>query len=245
MNSIDINCDVGEGIGNEKELFSVISSCNIACGGHAGDRKSMSHVVHLAKEYGIKIGAHPSYPDRENFGRKSLDISHKALIDSIINQLTGFLKILKIERAQCHHIKAHGALYNDLARNSDLAKIFIKAINPFIDGLKLYVPYGSALAGEALNKNIAIVYEAFADRNYNDDLSLVSRALPEALILEPKKVLNHVVRMVKEGKVKTIQNNLVQIKAETFCIHGDTPTALQILTYLANELPKQHIVIAK
>ena len=245
MNSIDINCDVGEGIGNEKELFSVISSCNIACGGHAGDRDTMTHVVHLAKEYDIKIGAHPSYPDKENFGRKSLDISPKVLIDSIIEQLTAFSKILENEGVDFNHIKAHGALYNDLARDSNLAMIFIKAIGPFIDGLKLYAPYGSALASEAFKKDIPIVYEAFADRNYNDDLSLVSRSNPEALILEPRKVLNHVVRMVKEGKVRTIKDNMVQIKAETFCIHGDTPTALQILTYLAIELPKQHIVIAK
>lgn len=245
MYYIDINCDVGEGLGNEQELFPLISSCNIACGGHAGNEETMTFVVQLALDHGIKIGAHPSYPDTENFGRVSLHLPPEVFIASIEEQLTHFSKILERERTQLHHIKAHGALYNDLARNRILAKDYIRAIIPFMGNGKLYVPYGSVLANVALKNNIEVVYEAFADRNYNDDLSLVSRSSVNALIIEPKEVLDHIMTMVRENKVRTVSDKLIELKAETFCVHGDTPSALQILTYLADELPKQHIMIAK
>ena len=114
---IDINCDVGEGIGNERSLFPHISSCNIACGGHAGDLNSMSEIVQLARRSGIKVGAHPSYPDRENFGRKSMKIEKRLLISSIQKQIKALESILISSNMQLHHIKAHGALYNDMAVN--------------------------------------------------------------------------------------------------------------------------------
>lgn len=243
--SIDINCDVGEGIGNEKDLFPHISSCNIACGGHAGDRNSMKTIVALAKLHNIKIGAHPSYPDRSNFGRISMKMSREALCDSIQEQLTNLQSICKEQGIDLCHIKPHGALYNDVAKDEGLAKVFLDAIESYKTMLKLYVPPRSVIERVALENGFQIVREAFADRNYNDDLSLVSRKETNALIIEPEKVLKHLMLLIKEHSVITSSGQRKSIVAETFCIHGDTSSAFQILAYLSTELPKHSIFLAK
>ncbi|MFS4491697.1 5-oxoprolinase subunit PxpA [Maribacter sp. 2308TA10-17] len=243
--TIDINCDVGEGIGNEAELLPMISSCNIACGGHAGDVNTMTKVVRLAKENQVKVGAHPSYPDPENFGRISMDISSDVLITSIQNQMESFTSILKKEKVKMHHIKPHGALYNDIAKDASLAKIFLKSILNFKDIIFLYVPFNSVIENEALKQNFKIKNEAFGDRNYNEDLSLVSRKLPNAVLEKPEEVLPHLLSMVKEEQLKASDGSIIKVKADTYCIHGDTPSALQILTYLSKELPKHNIAIAR
>ena len=243
--TIDINCDVGEGVGNEAQLIPLISSCNIACGGHAGDVETATEVIRLAKTHGVKIGAHPSYPDRENFGRKSMDISPQELISSIQTQLDLFSSLLKKENAELNHIKAHGALYNDLAKDTSLAKTFIKAVKPYLGRAKLYAPFNSAIAELARASKIGVVYEAFADRHYNDDLSLVSRTSSQALITNPAKALEQVKSIAVKSNVASVTGNIVELKAETFCVHGDTPSALQILMYLVEELPGQQIFIAK
>lgn len=242
---IDINSDVGEGIGNERQLFPFISSCNIACGGHAGDVQSMHEVVALAKEYRIKIGAHPSYPDTENFGRVSLDISETELVESIREQLGDLQNVLREEAVTLHHIKPHGALYNGIAKDIKMARTFLKAITTFRHLAVLYVPYASAIAFEALRIGFRVQYEAFADRNYNSDLSLVSRSESDALIVSPENVLKHVVGMAIQNQVTTSNGERVSIIADTYCIHGDSPAALQILMYLDKELPNHNIQIKK
>lgn len=242
---IDINCDVGEGVGNEKDLFPYISSCNLSCGAHAGDAETIKKVIALAKVHGIKIGAHPSYPDRENFGRVSMPIAIEELKKSLFSQIHQLEKFVTTEGLALHHIKAHGALYNDLSKDRQLAKAFLNCIAPYKDSCKLYVPYGSVVANEAYKLGFRIEYEAFGDRNYNPDLSLVSRKDPKALILEPDLVLDHVIAMIKNGNVTAINGNVVPICASTICIHGDTPSALQILMYLSHELPKHHIHLKK
>lgn len=240
---IDINCDVGEGIGNEAELLPLISSCNIACGGHAGDRNSIKEVVVLAKQHKVKIGAHPSYPDKENFGRLSMVISENELITTIQEQIENFLTVVKEESLIMHHIKPHGALYNDIAKDLILTGTFLKAISNFKKSF-LYVPYGSVIEKEALKQGFKVKREAFADRNYNTDLSLVSRNLPNAVLEDPEMVLAHMLSMVNENHVKTINGDIVTMAADTFCVHGDTASALQILTYLSNELRIHNIKIA-
>ncbi len=242
---IDINCDVGEGVGNESDLLPLISSCNIACGGHAGDADTMQRVVQLAKQHHIKVGAHPSYPDRANFGRLSMDIDAKTLQDSIKNQLKSFVEILEAAILELHHIKPHGALYNDVAKNVNLARIFLKAIETYKTECFLYVPYGSVILREAKAQGFKIKQEAFADRNYNNDLSLVSRKQPNALIENPKNVLQHLLTIVKRGEVITASKERVIIEADTYCVHGDTPSALKILTYLSKELPKHQVQLSK
>lgn len=242
---IDINCDVGEGIGNEKDLLPLISSCNIACGGHAGSYETMSEVLQLAKIHNVKVGVHPSYPDPENFGRISMDIGKETLLASIQEQIENFSAVLKEENMVLHHIKPHGALYNDIAKNNSLANIFLEAIAGYKSDVLLYVPYQSAIARIAVQHGFKIRFEAFADRNYNVDLSLVSRKLPTALIQKPEKVLVHLVRMVKEQKIRTPEGKEIGIEAQTYCIHGDTPKALEIINYLTEELPKNNIQISK
>lgn len=242
---IDINCDVGEGVGNEADLLPLISSCNIACGGHAGDVDSMAKVIRLANLNGVRVGAHPSYPDTKNFGRVSLDISSDRLIDSVQDQIETFTGVCENENVKMHHIKPHGALYNDIAKDIKLAKTFLEAIYRYKDDIFLYVPYKSMIEYESLNQNFNIKYEAFGDRNYNEDLSLVSRKLPNAIIEKPEMVLSHLLSMIRECSLQTVSGGPVKIKADTFCIHGDTPSALQILTYLTKELPQHHIYIKR
>lgn len=242
---IDINCDVGEGIGNEKSLMPLISSCNIACGGHAGDLETISEVAKLAKKHGVKVGAHPSYPDRDNFGRVTMDISREELITSIRWQMNDFMTVLKRENITLHHIKPHGALYNDIAKNPNLAETFLKAIEDFKSTCLIYVPYKSAIEAIALKNGFQIRREAFADRNYNSDLSLVSRKLPGAVLEAPEEVLQHLVNMVTTQNVTTSEGEKVKLVADTFCVHGDTPSALEILNYLSQELPKENIRIKK
>lgn len=242
---IDINCDLGEGIGNEKEVLPLISSCNIACGGHAGDDRTIREVARMAKMNGVKVGAHPSYPDRENFGRTSMDISPEELLDSLKQQLNNFVSILESENIDLHHIKAHGALYNDLAKNAALAKTFLKAIEPYKERAFLYVPFDSVIEGEALIAEFQIKYEAFGDRNYNMNGSLVSRTHDHAIIDNPQDVLEHIARMVREREVKLPDGKRIRMLADTYCIHGDTPRALEILTYLSEHLAMYNIQIKK
>ncbi|MEC7262717.1 MAG: 5-oxoprolinase subunit PxpA [Bacteroidota bacterium] len=243
--AIDINCDVGEGIGNEVEIFPYISSCNIACGGHAGTEESMSEVVDLALQYGVKIGAHPSYPDKENFGREVLNISNEMLIQSIKEQMHVFETILNQKKAPLHHIKAHGALYNETAKDWGLAKTYLEAISAYRKKAILYVPFGSVVSELAMEMGFQIWYEAFADRNYNADLSLVSRKLPNSLIEQPDLVVEHVLPIIKNHKVKAVNDEFMNIDAKTLCVHGDTASALEILMYLSQELPKHQVQIQK
>ncbi|WP_350286196.1 5-oxoprolinase subunit PxpA [uncultured Croceitalea sp.] len=242
---IDINCDLGEGMGNEKDLMPYISSCNIACGGHAGDEATIAQVMQLAKEYQVKVGAHPSYPDKENFGRIAMDITSEALKESIREQLVLFVKVAERTNVKINHIKPHGALYNAIAKEQVLAEVFLEAIRDYVKKSILYVPFGSIIANLAINQGFQVQYEAFADRNYNRDLSLVSRKKDIAVITDPQEVVAHLLSMVKEGQVNTISGNSVTIKADTFCVHGDTPTALKILAYLSKELPKNQVYIKK
>jgi len=238
---IDINCDVGEGIGNEADLFPMISSCNIACGGHAGAKESISQSIELALKFNVRVGAHPSYPDRENFGRVSMNISDADLIESIRNQLKLFMTECNEMGATLHHIKPHGALYNDIAKSEHLANVFLSAILPYKDNVILYVPYGSVIESLAKANDFNIMKEAFADRNYNNDLSLVSRKQDQALISNGKEVLEHLVLMYKENQVRTVTGKKIPIQADTFCIHGDTPSAFQILTYITKHLPEHNL----
>ncbi|WP_317167442.1 5-oxoprolinase subunit PxpA [Arenibacter sp. 6A1] len=241
--SIDINCDIGEGMENEEILLPLISSCNIACGGHAGDLKTMRRVALLAKQHRVLVGAHPSYPDKERFGRVSMTMGTAELKQSIGTQLEDFCHILKEEGIPLNHIKPHGALYNDLVKDLALVKVFLEILAPYKKGIYLYVPYNSVIAKEALEKGFKIKYEAFADRNYNSDLTLVPRKDPQAVINDPKAVLRHLMAMVKDQAVTTLSGEERTIIAETFCIHGDSERVSEILTYLSVELPKNLIYI--
>lgn len=236
MKSCLINCDLGEGFGNETELMPYIQYCNIACGGHAGIIDSMNQVVDLAIKHEVKIGAHPSYPDSENFGRKSMKLSADELIETIQKQVNSLLEITRKKGAPLFHIKPHGALYNDIANNEEVANNYLKAITPFKVAVKLFVPYNSVIEKLALKNGFSIIYEAFADRNYNDDLSLVSRDNIKAVISSTVEVLKHTNEILNTGLVTTISNKKIKIKADTFCIHSDTENAVVLVKELYDSI---------
>lgn len=240
---IDINCDVGEGVDNEHLLMPYISSCNIACGGHFGDKNTIDKTIELAVQNNVLIGAHPSFPNKENFGRKLMEMADDDFKESIQNQLNLFLNRLAVFKVKMHHIKPHGALYNAIAIDKDVAVLFIDIIKKYAIDAYLYVPYSSVIEKVALENNIKIKYEAFADRNYNDDLTLVSRACENAMILDKENVFQHVMSIIKEDKVKTISGKEVQIKATTFCLHGDAKNAIEIAEYVSNNIKNEGIIV--
>ena len=241
--SIDINADIGEGIGNETNLMPLLSSCNIACGGHAGTTETMKVCIELAKQHRVKIGAHPSFPDKENFGRQEIDMSCSALNQTIKNQIKDLMNVIRKEHAALHHVKPHGALYNLAAKDKKTAEVIVEVMKSIHLPLKLYVPYGSVIAEIALRESIPITYEVFADRNYNDDLSLVSRTKDNAIILDVDEMTSHIKSMILRHKVKSINGVEVPIKAETICVHGDNPEALNLIKNLRQNLTNSGVKI--
>jgi len=240
---IDINADVGEGIDNELDLMPLLSSCNIACGGHVGDLKSMTAVARLAKHYDVKIGAHPSFPDPINFGREVMALSDSDLFLSLKQQINALLTILNYENVELHHIKPHGALYNLAAKDEKTAQVIVAIIKEFSMPIKLYAPWHSVIATMARREQIEVIYEAFADRNYNHDLSLVSRKNENAILHKKEAVLNHVLGIINDQKVTSVNGVKVPIKASTICVHGDTDSAVEIVRYLSEHLKKNNIEI--
>lgn len=241
--TIDINADVGEGIGNENGLMPFLSSCNIACGGHAGDEVSMINTIKLAKQYKVKIGAHPSFPDKDNFGRHIMEMSDNTLFKSLLCQVLKLKSIVETEGLSLHHIKPHGALYNLAAKDKVTAKVIIDVVKELALPIKLYAPFNSVIAKQAKREGIKVAYEAFADRNYNDDLSLVSRQKSNAILHSKEAALNHVLGIIKHQKITSINRVDVMLKATTICVHGDTENALEILSYLATNLEINNIKI--
>ena len=226
---ININCDLGEGLNNEHIIMPLINSCNIACGGHAGDSNSMIECVEISIKNEVLIGAHPSYPDRENFGRKKNDISRSELYYSLLDQIERLNSIAKSYGTKLHHIKAHGALYNQMFTDRDLSDFYLDTIKSFQEECYIYIPYNSEIEKSALEKGYRIMYEAFGDRLYNDNLSLVSRDNKDALINTPKSVIDQIYNIIDSKKIKSINGLYQSIKADTICIHSDTDNAVEIL----------------
>ena len=232
---LNINCDLGEGLNNEHIIMPLIDSCNIACGGHAGDSGSMIECVEISIKNNVKIGAHPSYPDKINFGRKKIDISPSELSYSIISQIESLETIADSYGLELNHIKAHGALYNQMIIDTELSNFYLDTIKDFKNKCSLYIPYKSEIDKIALKKGFSIIYEAFGDRNYNDDLSLVSRNNENALITDPESVVNHIKTIKETETVKTINGNFKKIKFDTICIHSDTNNSIEILKKINQE----------
>lgn len=232
---LDINSDLGEGGGFDSQLMKWINSCNIACGGHIGDENSMERAVEQALENEVKIGAHPAYPDKENFGRQSIQISAGDLRDSLDEQLQNFSAILNRKNAGLHHIKPHGALYNDLKTEASKAEILVGFLEKNYPENILYVPPESEVEKIAQNR-INTWTEGFADRNYNGDLSLVSRQKENAVITDENAVLERMKLLQNEGKIKTISGNEISVNFDTICVHGDTENALNLVKQIAETL---------
>ena len=226
---ININCDLGEGLNNEHLIMPLINSCNIACGGHAGDSQSMIECVEISIKKDVKIGAHPSYPDKENFGRKKIDISRSNLYYSLIDQIERLNSIAVSYGKKIHHIKAHGALYNQMFNDKDLSDFYLDTIRGFKEECFIYIPYNSEIEKSALEKGFKIMYEAFGDRAYNDNLSLVSRDDKSAVINNPSLVIEQITSIIDSKKIKSINGVYKSIKADTICIHSDTDNSIEIL----------------
>jgi UPF0271 protein len=240
---IDINCDMGEGFHNEAELMPFISSANIACGFHAGDEDSIKRTIDLALEHNVAIGVHPSYDDRINFGRQSHFVSLLELAELISDQLYLFEKVSIPMGIFLHHIKLHGALYNDCAKDAGLSKIFIQTIQAINPDLIVYGLSGSHTIQQAKNFGQPFANEVFADRTYQNNGQLTPRYLDNALIYDPEIASAQALKIIFEKKVSTIHEEDISIIADTICIHGDGLNAIPIATKLHEVLKQSNIEI--
>ena len=234
----DLNCDMGEGIGNDALIMPFITSANIACGYHGGDEATMQQTILLAKKYNVNIGAHPAFLDRENFGRTEIKISPEDVYDLISKQIILIQKIAAANNAHIHHVKPHGALYNMAAKEKTVAAAIAKAVNDIDKNLIVFGLSNGFLISEAKAIGLKTASEVFADRTYSDDGSLTPRSLPNALIENIDEAIQQVMLMVKEGKVKTVSGKEIPIVAQTICIHGDGKNAVEFAKKLHQALEK-------
>ena len=238
---ININCDLGEksklhSNHNDPKLLDIINSANIACGYHAGDEQSMNQVIEISKKNGVSIGAHPSFNDPENFGRKRMNLSSSEIRKLIIDQYTILQNIASSHGENVTHIKPHGALNNMACEDIDLAALLAKSINEISKDLIYLVPTGSKMEDAAKKLNMKIACEIFADRNYEDDGNLVSRKKPNALITNPEEAKKHVLSMVKNQAINCHSGKQIPCEIDSICIHGDNENALATAKSIKNDL---------
>ncbi|MFJ8245019.1 5-oxoprolinase subunit PxpA [Peribacillus asahii] len=248
MNTVDLNCDLGESfgayqIGNDEAILDYVTSVNVACGFHAGDPTVMRKTVQLALEKQVKIGAHPGLQDLIGFGRRNMNISPQEAYDIVVYQIGALNGFLQSEGGRMQHVKPHGALYNMAAKNKDLSRAIAEAVYKVNPELVLFGLSGSELvqAGQAIGLQTAS--EVFADRTYQQDGSLTSRNEKNALIENDDDAVAQVIRMVKEGKVLSQQGTDVTLKADTICIHGDGAHALSFAQHVKKSLELSEITI--
>jgi len=228
---ININCDLGEkskfhSIKNDPELLNIINSANIACGYHAGDVKTMDMVIKISKRNGVSVGAHPSFNDPENFGRKRIDLNSSEIKKLIIDQYEILQVIAQKYDENVTHIKPHGALNNMACEDLELATILAKTIHEINKDIIYLVPTGSKMQIAANKLNMNIACEIFADRNYEDDGNLVSRKKPNALITDPELAKKHILNMVKNQAINCLSGKQIPCTIDSVCIHGDNKNSL-------------------
>ena len=241
--TIDFNCDMGEGIGHDAALMPFISSANIACGFHAGDEASMNQTVALAIQHHVAIGAHPSFKDKENFGRKEMNLSVHEIYSLVSDQIRMLDIVTQSQGSRLNHVKPHGALYNMAAKNAEIAKAIAQAILDYDRKLLLYGLSGSFSISEAQKLGLKTASEVFADRTYQDDGSLTPRSEANALIEHSEESVSQVLQMIKEGMVTTVNGKKIPIIAETICIHGDGLHAVEFAKQIHDALKKENINI--
>lgn len=224
-----INCDMGEGMDNEEAMMPFINAANIACGYHAGDEDTMQKVIALCLQHNVEIGAHPSFPDRENFGRIEMHLPAEEIAQLVSKQLTLLNKIALRYGGKLHHVKSHGALYNMAAKDVVLAKAIAGAVKDFDASLIYYGLSGSVMISEAAALGLQTANEVFADRTYQPDGSLTPRSSQGALLTDVNEVVKQVKKFVKENKVATVTGSIITIKADTICIHGDGKHAVEFV----------------
>jgi len=240
---VDMNCDLGEGIGNDAAVMPYISSANIACGYHAGDEQTMRQTIRLAKSYGVAIGAHPGYDDKANFGRTSMNLPEAEVEGLVRIQIERLMRLAAEEGCRVGHVKPHGALYNQAATNPELANAIAHAIAKADRRLRFVGLANSAMEDAAKAQGLTFVAEVFADRAYTDAGLLVSRQEPGAVIHDAEVCARRVTQMVTTNQVESISGKLVPIKADSICVHGDNPEAVLLVQTIHEALSKQHIAI--
>ena len=227
MEGIDLNADLGEGCGDDEALMTIVSSCNIACGGHAGDAESMARTASSAIANGVAVGAHPGYPDREGFGRESGFMRGGDLYDSLTEQVRALADIAANLGAKLVHVKPHGALYNDAVRDAELADVIARVTAEAPGSPALMGMAGTELEYAAERHSLRFVAEAFIDRAYEADGTLVSRKEPGAVHEDLNVATTQAVRLAKDGEVTARAGEQISVQADTLCIHGDTPGAVE------------------
>lgn len=229
---VDLNCDMGESfghyqLGNDEEMMALISSANIACGFHAGDPHVMRKTVQLARQHDVSIGAHPGFPDRMGFGRRYMTCSAEEIRDYILYQTGALREFARAYQLDLDHCKPHGALYMMAMADENIARAFLEGLAMLDEKMIVYALNGSAVAWLGEKMGIPIALEVYADRDHTEDGSIVlTRSGPT--ISDPQTMANRVVRMVKEGKVTTPDGKEATVRADTICIHGDTPGAVEL-----------------
>lgn len=243
MKTIDLNCDVGEGMSSDAQIIPLISSANIACGFHAGDESTIKKTIEYCIRYNVAIGAHPSWPDKEHFGRTEMQSSPTELYDCVTEQLNTIQNIATSLGAKLHHVKPHGALYNQSAKDKTIAATIAKAVTEFDASLVLYGLSGSISISEAEQIHLKTAHEVFADRTYGDDGNLTPRSQFNALIEDKNIALHQVLQMVNQGVVTTITGKRIKIKADSICLHGDGKHAFQFCKLIHQTLNQNCIEI--
>ncbi|WCT14580.1 LamB/YcsF family protein [Mucilaginibacter jinjuensis] len=248
MQSIDLNCDMGEAFGNypmpnDDILLDHITSANIACGFHAGDPEVMQHTVAMAIKKGVAIGAHPGLPDLQGFGRREMKITANEAYQMTIYQIGALYGFVKAAGSKLRHVKPHGALYNMAAKDAALAKAIVQAVHDFDSTLILYGLAGSEMIEAAKKIGIITASEVFADRTYQDDGSLTPRSQSNALITDEAQSIAQVLQMVKHQQVQSVSNKNIPLKAETLCLHGDGSHAVEFAKLINEKLKAEGITI--
>lgn len=240
--SIDLNCDVGEGAPHDDRLIPLVTSVNIACGAHAGDRGTMTATVASAREHGVAFGAHPGHRDREHFGRRQLAISPAEAATLVAEQVA---TLADVAAARPHHVKLHGGLYHQVAHDLSLAHAVCGRLADDWPTLPIMLPAGSAAREIARQHGLAVLDEAFADRAYADDGSLVSRDQPGSVLTDAGHAAARAVRLIRDGVVTTASGRDLPLRADTLCIHGDGPHAFDLLLAIHSQLTAHQIRVAR
>lgn len=249
MWKVDLNCDMGEAFGAytiapDDQIMPLITSANIACGWHAGDPHVMRRSVELALEHGVAIGAHPGHPDLLGFGRRQIGLSPTELKDYVTYQIGALAAFVRAVGGRLNHVKAHGAMYNQAAADAGLARAFAEAVAAFDDSLIVVGLANSHLLRKTKELGLSVASEVFADRGYLPSGALMPRHLPGAVLHDPVVVAARVLQMVKEGWVEASDGSIIELKADTICVHGDTPEALEHLQALRRTLADAQIEVA-
>lgn len=248
MKTIDLNCDLGESfgaytIGMDAEVIPYISSANVACGYHASDPVVMARTVALAKQAGIRVGAHPGFPDLMGFGRRNMNVSPAEAKAYMTYQMGALAAFCKAAGMKMTHVKPHGALYNMAGKDEKLATALCESIAEYDSELVILALSGSEMLRAAEKTGIRAASEVFADRAYEEDGSLVARQKPGAMITDEEEAIARVIRMAKEGKVTAVTGRDIEIKADSVCVHGDGPKALDFVRRIRERLNEEGIEV--